>query len=105
MMTESNLMNRVPVVNPAVQAEPLLSEMVLVVPETDLAISLNRTARVIWECCDGQRTGQQIADLLRADMGDQAADSSVQLEQDVAQTLAEFARLGLLNWREEEQDG
>jgi hypothetical protein len=43
------------------QAHHLLDEMVLYSSERNLAVSLNRTARAIWELCDGRRTIREIS--------------------------------------------
>ncbi|HET6568584.1 MAG TPA: PqqD family protein [Rhodothermales bacterium] len=87
----------VPRRHPAVDAHPVGDEMVLYHSETELALSLNVSARTIWELCDGKRSVAEICTTLKRDTGG-AAEST--LHADVLSTvraLREFGALSLAN--------
>jgi Coenzyme PQQ synthesis protein D (PqqD) len=67
-------------------------EMVVLDRERDLVHQLNLTATFIWQRCDGQCTGEEIArQLVEAfDIDSRTAEASVGL------ALQQFERLGLL---------
>lgn len=77
---------------PGFEEHALLDEMVLYLAEGDLAISLNQTARLIWEQCDGRLTVAEISRALekRFNLPPAALLSDVRL------TVQEFYELGLL---------
>jgi len=53
---------------------------------------LNPTAAAVWEMCDGQRTAEEIADLLAEHFG----LSPEQVRQDIAKIIGEFREKGLI---------
>lgn len=48
----------------------------------------NQTAALVWRLCDGQRSGEEIARLLR----EAFPEAGWAVDQDVAQAMAEFVR-------------
>jgi hypothetical protein len=71
---------------------PLLDEMVLYFPEKEAAFSLNSSAKVIWELCDGRRT---LADICR-DLGGRLGCPADYLVADVEDAVGRLRTLGLL---------
>ena len=63
-------------------------------PRTDSVHALNPTARQIWDLCDGQHTPADMAADLRSRF---AAGPERDVEADVQETLALFAREGLID--------
>lgn len=73
----------------------LRDELLVYAPDRELAFSLNRSARAIWELCE-DRTPGEIAEVL----GEQLGVGSETLLSDVADTVRRFQELGLLDgWR------
>jgi len=85
-----------PLPNPSVSAHPLLDEMVLELPEREIVLSLNRSARAVWELCDGQRTVYVIAQTLGTEMGELDSDAFESLLLDVETAVSQFQQHGLL---------
>jgi hypothetical protein len=69
------------------------TEAMLYDPKGDRVVRLNRTARRIWEMCNGQNSLDTIAARLQHEF---ASDPGVDLRADVAETVARFAASGLL---------
>ncbi len=67
-------------------------EVVILDRRHDTVHRLNATASFVWEHCDGNRTAEEIADLLAAEF----PDARDQVLADVRHILAQFDRLGLL---------
>ena len=55
---------------------------------------MNRTAAVVWLCCTGERTVDEIVDEVREAFGD--AVPREQVRADVHKTVADFGDRGLL---------
>jgi hypothetical protein len=70
----------------------LRDELLVYAPTRDLAFSLNRSARAVWELCE-DRTVREIAEVLGRRLG----LSSDALLPDVAHTVRRFQELGLLD--------
>jgi hypothetical protein len=71
----------------------VLNEMVLYCPGTSDAVSLNESARAIWELCDGTRTVDDIC----AELADWTGSSPMQLRDDVWRAIDRLQELNLLN--------
>ena len=84
------ILEKRPLPTPNVSAHPLLDEMVLELSEKQVILSLNQTARAIWELCDGQRTVQEIAQTLSADLGGLADTEFATLLLDVETAVLQF---------------
>lgn len=76
----------------AVQDELLVDgSMVLYHTGTWRIVTLNPTAALIWECCDGAHTVPMIADELRAIFADE-----INAERDVLRLLGELREQGMI---------
>ena len=69
------------------------AEAMLYDPEGDKVVRLNRTARRIWELCDGRCPLHAIAATLQTEF---SIDPRVDIRGDVAEAVARFAAAGLL---------
>ncbi len=96
IVTGLNIADKRPLPNPTVSAHPLLDEMVLELPEREVVLSLNRSARAVWELCDGQRTVYAVAQALGAEMGELDTDAFESLLMDVETAVSQFQQHGLL---------
>lgn len=74
--------------------ESLNGEMVLFHPVAQRILYSNRSAALIWELCDGQRTVVDIIQLL----SEAYPDSAAQIEADVREALRTFAQQGAIEW-------
>jgi hypothetical protein len=63
---------------------------------------LNRTARRIWELCDGQNTVQEIEKVIRAEF--QLPDSQVDIAGDIEHSLQMFGAAGLLEQKDSQAE-
>ena len=81
---------------PGIEAHSLSDEMVLYSPDRDLALSLNRSARAIWELCDGTHTVLEISQELGRCFG--CPDS--ELLSDVIEAITQLRTLGLVESEE-----
>src|SRR5689334_24302981 len=70
----------------------VLDEMVLYCQATSQAVSLNHSARAIWELCDGEHSSDEICHDLSRWTGIPAAE----LSEDVKSTLSQFEALHLV---------
>jgi coenzyme PQQ synthesis protein D (PqqD) len=77
---------------PGVVACELRDELLVYAPDRELAFSLNRSARAVWELCE-DRTAREIAEVL----GQQLGVGSDALLSDVADAVRRFQELGLLD--------
>lgn len=80
-----------PVRHHAVDAHEVGEEMVLYHSETEVAVSLNVSARAIWELCDGTRSVAAICSTLERDIGHRVEGA---LRADVLATLRSLHELG-----------
>ena len=80
---------------PDLQSRPLGDDLLIYAPEQGVVHILNRTARLIWEACDGTQTPLTIERRLK----ELFAVSGRHLPaDDVARTLHELHRLCLITW-------
>lgn len=70
----------------------LWDELVIYAPDQEQAISLNATAKAIWNLCDGQQTLVQMTETL----GSQFNTSETDLLADIQATVDQLAELGLV---------
>jgi hypothetical protein len=75
-----------------VMVRELDADLLLLDVDSDRIHQLNRTARFIWQRCDGKQTAEEIADLLATEF---AVESRVALK-DVIETLGKLQALNLL---------
>jgi hypothetical protein len=78
--------------NPAAVSSEVLDEMVVYVPDRSQALSLNESARAIWELCDGSRT----LDDLCAELGHATGLAPSGLRDEVAHAVERLCELGAL---------
>ena len=70
----------------------LPDETVLYSPECEMVISLNSSAKAIWELCDGSRTIVEISQ----ELGKRLGYSGTELLSDVITAICEFQKLSFL---------
>jgi hypothetical protein len=75
-----------------VKAYDLWDEMVLYSPVHNMAFSINSSAQVIWELCDGKHTLVEISQ----ELGQRFNSSEVELLSEVRATVIKLRQLGLL---------
>jgi len=85
-------MEQKPCRQPGYQLEVLDGEVLLFNPAREQILYCNETAWLIWQLCDGERTGDEIIALLVAAYPE-AAEA---IPGDVKATLIEFARHGAI---------
>lgn len=78
--------------SPEVVAAEVLDELVAYTPATSQAVSLNVSARAIWELCDGSRTLDDIC----GELSDAAGLPADALRADVEGAVTQLRSLGLL---------
>jgi hypothetical protein len=61
----------------------------------DMALSLNRTATVVWRSCNGERDTQELLEVLRAELGDVADEDLLRV------TIDDLVKNGLVEGSEE----
>jgi hypothetical protein len=86
--------SRIPKPVPDYRLEELDNELLLYHPAQTKTIYLNETASLVWQLCDGERSEQDIVDLLRESFPE-AADT---VESDVARTLDNFREHGAIEF-------
>lgn len=77
-----------PLRNPQVQFLEMGNEWLLYSPDQKAVHVLNRTARLIWDLCDGQHPLDQIVQSVREQF---SVPQQVDLARDVRQTVDQFA--------------
>ncbi len=75
-----------------IEAHVLLDELALYVPGREMGISLNRSARAIWELCDGQFTLTEIG----RELGQNLDCPEHELLADVEAAVGQFYELDLV---------
>ena len=90
----------VPVRKRGVSTYEVMHELVLYDAEQEAALSLNVSAKAIWELCDGHHTVADISRELAETLGCAVAD----LQADVEATVEQFRALGLLEVSEAAPD-
>lgn len=84
----------VPRQKPDYQLESMDDELLLFHPDEKKVLYLNQTSALVWHLCDGQRTAEQITDLLVEAFPEAASEIS----QDVEQVLRQLARERVIEW-------
>lgn len=79
--------------HPGIDEEPLLDELLLYASLKEMAYTLNSSARLIWEGCDGSQT---VGDLC-VSLGEKFGCPAEDFEQDVTQVISRFRELGLID--------
>ncbi len=74
--------------------EMINDELLLFHPTQTTILYCNQTASLIWQLCDGQRTTQEINQLLRTAF----PESADTIEADVATTLKQFEQHGAIEF-------
>jgi len=69
-------------------------EAVIFHPASKKVVHASPSAALIWELCDGQRSVEQIIELL----GGEYPGSLAEIEQDVPDTLKLFSDAGVVEW-------
>jgi hypothetical protein len=72
--------------------EDMDGELVLYDPSSAVTLHLNGSSAIVWELCDGQRTTQDIIDLVQLTYPDQAS----QICQDVASVVDDLTERNVL---------
>ena len=89
-MTEKNK----PFCNPEYRLEEMDNEVLLFNPQNLVVLYLNESASIIWQLCDGQRTIQQIGELITEAYPEAAAD----ILEDVQGTIKLFKDHGAVSF-------
>ncbi len=74
----------------------VFEDVVLMAPSSDKAFVLNTSSRAIWDLCDG---GRNVLAILR-DLQSRYDAPAESLQDDLAATLSEFARAGLIDFND-----
>ena len=77
--------------------ENLFDEMLLYCLEHDLGISLNGSARMIWEMCDGKKSIVEISQEICSKLGLDEGEVVMEVISDVKAAVSELARLGAIH--------
>jgi coenzyme PQQ biosynthesis protein PqqD len=84
-------LERKPIQKTGYQLETIDDELLLYHPAETKVMYCNRTASLIWELCDGQRTVQEIIDLLS-----EAYPAAESVADDVQETVQQFLDHGAI---------
>jgi|SRR5271166_4999565 len=79
-----------------IEAHELFDEVLLYIPDREMALSLNRSASAIWRLCDGHTSAAEIAVRILATLGMEDPGTLEQLQRDVVAALYEFSRQGII---------
>lgn len=85
-----------PFPHPSVEVYRLLDETILYYPEQDAVLSLNRTARAIWEMCDGTRSLLKMSQELGQELGCTIDVAYITILPGVETTVKQLRELGVL---------
>ena len=88
----------------AVEAHEVADEMALYLPAQAKMLSLNASARAIWELCDGTHTIAQISGILTDDLNAANAPVPAHLLDDVQTAVSQFYTLGFATLQKEGAD-
>jgi hypothetical protein len=88
------ILSKIPQHKPDYRLEALDDELLLYHPTETKIMYCNQTASLVWQLCNGERSGEEIADLLRNAYPDTAAS----IADDVAATLQQFADHGAIEF-------
>jgi Coenzyme PQQ synthesis protein D (PqqD) len=75
----------------------VLAEKLLYRPGDQLGVTLNHSARAVWDLCDGRRTIDEIVSELGQRLGCTEGLMLGEMEMDVDQLLAQLDELGLVD--------
>jgi len=78
--------------NPNCLLEDMDGELLLYNPESAVTLHLNGPSMIVWQLCDGERTDQQIIEMVKEAYPQQAE----QISGDVATVLADLHSQGAL---------
>jgi hypothetical protein len=81
--------------NPDYRLEAIDGELLLFHPERAAIMYCNETASLIWQLCDGERTTQEIVDLLV----DTFPEAAATIPSDVESTLQELHQHGAIRFK------
>ena len=93
MITREDSLLQKPVRSPAAIYSDVLDEMVVYCPGTSQALSLNESARAIWELCDGTRTIDDIC----VELANATGLMPAQLREEVGGAVDRLYGLGVLS--------
>jgi hypothetical protein len=79
-----------------IEEHGLLDEMVLYLSEKEVVLSLNHSARTVWEFCDNQRSIYEIGREIEAQYGDLAPENFDDLLSDVWTAVKKLTNYGFL---------
>ncbi len=88
------MLNKKPYHVPGYKMEVLDDEVILFNPSSREIFHSNNTGSLVWQMCDGQRTVNDIIQLLSIAY----PDSGRQIERDVSDLLQELAQHGAIFW-------
>lgn len=83
---------------PEIEEYSFGDEMLLSLSERGIATSLNSSAQAIWQLCDGCQTLEEMSTTLADRFGFFEEPLRQELWKQVTETIAQFDRLGLLEW-------
>ncbi|MGB7059216.1 MAG: PqqD family protein [Geitlerinemataceae cyanobacterium] len=83
---------------PEIEEYSFGDEMLLALSDRGIATSLNSSAQAIWQLCDGCQTLDQMSTMLADRFGFSQEVLRQELWKQVTETIAQFDRLGLLEW-------
>jgi len=84
------VLNKIPRPTPDFRLEPMDGELLLYHPGHTQIMYCNATASLVWQLCNGQRSGHQIATLL----GNAYPETAPTIAADVELALRQFAQHG-----------
>lgn len=87
-------LTKIPRQAPDYRLEVLDDELLLYHPSDTKIMYCNQTASLVWQLCNGERSGEEIAELLRNAYPDTASS----IAEDVAATLQQLAEHGAIEW-------
>lgn len=82
-----------PRIKPSLIAKQMDSETVLFDPESGAVHTLNPTAWLIWQLCDGRHSLEDMAEVVRRDF---SAGEGADVSDDIRRTIERFRKEGLL---------
>ncbi len=85
---------RKPCRNDGFRLEQMDDETLLYHPAGDKILQFNQTASIIWQLCDGQRSVDELIELLQEAYPEAAAE----IAGDVEEILQQFAENGCIQW-------
>ncbi len=87
-------LQKIPRQKPDYHLETLDDELLLYHPSDTRIMYCNQTASLVWQLCNGERSGQQIIELLQNAYPENAGS----IAEDVTATLQQFVEHGAIEW-------